>query len=67
MFTKFVVSVASVSSTAPAAPRPTASSIAPGSLVPAARAATAPSGIIQMLVAASARNTTAALPPAERV
>src|SRR5262249_18640588 len=67
MFTKFVVNVASVSSPAPETPRPTACSIAPGSLVPAARAATAPSGIIQMLVAASARNTAVALPAAERV
>ena len=65
--TKFVVTVASVRSSAPDAPRPTASSIAPGSALPAARAATAPSGIIQRLVDASAPKTAMALPRADRV
>ena len=67
MFTKLVVSVASVRSTAPAAPRPTASSMAPGSLVPAARAAMAPSGIIHALVAASPAKTAMTLPRTDRV
>ena len=67
MFTKFVVSVASASSTAPAAPSPTAASIAPGSLEPAARAAIAPSGIIQTLVSASPKKTAIALPRGDRV
>ncbi len=62
MFTKFVVSVAVASSTAPGRPRPMAIIIAPGSLECAALAARAPSGISQMLVSARPKNTAAALP-----
>jgi hypothetical protein len=62
MLTKFVVTVASVSSSAPAAPSPIALNISPGSEVPAALAAMAPSGISHALVAASATNTAELLP-----
>ena len=61
MFTKFVVAVASVRSSAPETPSPTAFSIAPGSSDPAARAASVPSGMIHTLVTASAVNTAAAM------
>ena len=67
MFTKFVVRVASVSRTAPDAPMPTARSMAPGSVVPAALAAMTPSGINQMLVNARPRNTAQVPLTADRV
>ncbi len=55
MLTKLVVSVPRPSSTTPARPSPEASIIAPGSLLPAARAATRPSGMNHRLVSARPR------------
>ena len=57
MLTKFVVTVASTISAAPAHPRPIAAIIAPGSALAATRAAASPSGIIQRLVSSRPRNT----------
>ncbi len=59
MFTKLVVTVATVIRIAPESPSPNACSIAPGLLLPAALAAIAPSGISQRLVSANPRKTAA--------
>jgi hypothetical protein len=59
MFTKLVVTVATVIRIAPDIPRPRARSMAPGLLLPAALAAIAPSGISHRLVRASPKKTAA--------
>ena len=57
MFTKFVVTVASTMSAAPAQPRPMADIMAPGSALAATRAEARPRGIIHRLVRSRPRNT----------
>ncbi len=67
MFTKLVVTVASVISTAASMPVSAAASIAPGSALPACRASRQPSGISHSAVRARPRNTAQPLVRGARV